>query len=147
MNEPETKIGRNGHGSWTAETYTLGHLITTSKYGKHVVSYARLAQKEVTKFGTVYQYDPIQDPSFELEREQFKRVTSSSVDGVHTRGLAKFFELMECPAGPPVLPELPIESSLFAGSGDAYSDFWDVVIAPTAAQVGPQNLNANREGE
>ncbi len=134
MNEPEIKIGRNGHGSWTAETYTLGHLITTTKHGKHVVSYARPAQKEVTEFGTVYQYDPIQDPSFELEREQFKRVTSSSVGGVHTRGLEKFFKLMECPSGPPV-------------GGDAYSEHWDAVIAPTAAQVGPQNLNANREGE
>jgi hypothetical protein len=94
MNEPEIKIGRNARGQWSAETYTLGHLITTTKHGKDVVSYARIAEKEKSEHFTSYSYDPIQNPSFELEREQFNRVTANSVGGVHTRGLAKFFEMM-----------------------------------------------------
>tara|TARA_Y100000588_G_scaffold223141_1_gene237082 strand:+ start:16904 stop:17209 length:306 start_codon:yes stop_codon:yes gene_type:complete len=94
MNSPEIKIGRNARGSWTAETYALGHLITTTKYGKHVICHARLAEKEVSEGFVNYIYDPIEDPSFELEREQFNRVTPKSVDSVHARGLHKFFTIM-----------------------------------------------------
>lgn len=94
MNSPEIKIYKSFRGDWTAETYTLGHLLTTRKHGRDVTCSARKCTQEISEHGVSYQWDWDSRPE-PMHVAEGRRASRSMVVNTHELGLREFYLQMQ----------------------------------------------------